>query len=202
MRLKPTSLLLVILLGALAGAQARELREFHSADKSKSFSGRLEGFDDASGVVTVRLANGAVSRIPLTALSQEDGEYIKSAGTGLQVGSKVDVQMVENSTRGEKESSGNFFITKVNSGYKINLTNRAPAELGGFEVRHRVYFAKAKAVVNPRTKKQEIEREIQFVEGTETVDAINAGQRKVLESQIAELSEMKQKPASQCTGGG
>ncbi|MCH7225977.1 DUF6288 domain-containing protein [Haloferula sp. A504] len=55
-----------------------ELRTFRNADRSRSFDGRLVGFDPASGIVRISLKHGGTRDLEFMAFSEEDQEYLKA----------------------------------------------------------------------------------------------------------------------------
>jgi len=193
-------ILLTVALGA-GTLSARELHTFNNPDKTKSFAGRLEAFDAATGKVAVRTANGTPMAFPITAVSKEDQDYIKAAAAGLALGTKLSVGMTESSERGEKQSKGNDFVTQVDGGYKLDLANLSSQTLSDFEVRYRIYYSDAEATLN-KNKQTVVKRELKFDEGTDRVSQMGPGERSTIETKKVALLEVKQKPASQCTGGG
>ena len=197
-------ILLTALFAAALGAgtlSARELHRFQNPEKSKSFEARLEAFDPASSKVSVRLANGNPLSFTLTAVCPEDQDYIRKAGAGLALGSKVSVGTTDNSKRGDKTTEGNFFITNIDGGYRIELTNLAQSEVSDFEVRYRLYYSDAEAAQN---KKQEtvVKHQLKYEEGTEKIGSLGSGDKKSIETKRVAMTEVKQKPAAQCTDGG
>ena len=54
-----------------------ELRTFFNADRSRSFEGRLVGFDPKSGMVRIRLQSGKTSDLQFLDFSPEDQQYLK-----------------------------------------------------------------------------------------------------------------------------
>lgn len=55
-----------------------ELRTFYNADRTRSFDGRLVGFDPASGIVRISLKHGGIRDMEFMAFSEEDQEYLKA----------------------------------------------------------------------------------------------------------------------------
>lgn len=196
--------LLPILLTVALGAgtlSARELHTFNNPDKTKSFAGYLEAFDVATGKVAVRNANGAPMVFPITAVCKEDQDYIRAAAGGAALASKLNVAMTESSKRGGKESKGNYFVTPVEGGYKLDVANLSTQELPDFEIRYRIYYSDAEAV-QTKSKESVVRRELKFDEGRERVGKMGPGERTTIETKKVALTEVKQKPPSQCTGGG
>ncbi len=193
-------LLLTVALGA-GTLSARELHTFNNPDKTKSFVGCLEAFDGATGKVAVRAANGAPLAFPITAVCKEDQDYIRAAAAGLALASKLTVALTESSERGEKESKGDFFVTPVDGGYKLNVANLSTQELADFEIRYRIYYSDAE-VAQTKTKESVVRRELKFDEGSARVGKMGPGERTTVETKKVALTEVKQKPPSQCTGGG
>ena len=54
-------------------------RTWTSADGSKTFEGDLAGYDEASGMVTVKMANGPVAKFGQDALSVDDIAFLKAS---------------------------------------------------------------------------------------------------------------------------
>ena len=197
-------ILLLALFAAVLGAgtlSARELHRFQNPDTSKTFESRLKAFDPASAKVSVRLANGNPLTFPLTAVCTEDQEYIQKVGATLAVGSKVTVGAAENSKRGDKTAEGNYFVTKIDGGYRIDLTNLAKSDVSDFEVRYRLYYSDAENAVD-KNKETVVKRALKYEEGTEKIGTLGIGEKKSIETKRVAMTEVKQKPAAQCTGGG
>ena len=68
------------LMGAAAPAASSTsaVRDFRSADGSKSFKGQLMSFDKATGQVTVRQVGGRIMAFSITHLHPDDQDYVKS----------------------------------------------------------------------------------------------------------------------------
>ena len=60
-----------------------ELRDYHNADRTKSFKGRLALFDPGVGLVRIRLENGRMSDLEFLNLSKEDRGYVVEATAAL-----------------------------------------------------------------------------------------------------------------------
>lgn len=198
--MKIVMLALSAALGLALTASAGEPRVFFNPDRSKSFQGQLTGFDMASQKVTVRLTNGRTITFPLGTLSKEDQEFVREKGALLGVANFLDVEMTDVSERGEKAESGNFYITRTDGKYDIAILNRGKSAVGNFEVKYRLYYEDAVRVVEE--KRIDVDRIEKFQEGSFTVEELHSGQQHNETTNSVALLHERQKPLSQCTGGG
>jgi hypothetical protein len=61
-----------------------ELRTFHNADRSKSFTARLVAFDPKSGLIRLRREDGRTVDLEFGTLSKEDQDYVKVRANGKE----------------------------------------------------------------------------------------------------------------------
>jgi len=130
---------LPILCGVMALAftassvQALEEREFHNADKSKSFKGTVIGYDAQKKKVTIRSSRGGVSHVKLSAFCEEDQKYILDNANALAASKSLEFSFKEVTGGGSKK-------TGFDTGYDISLYNRGTSEIKDIEFKYTIYY--------------------------------------------------------------
>ncbi len=200
--MKTGHLLLIPLLCLPTVLAAGDYHTFRDPDMTREFEARITGFDAESGRVSVVMRDGRRGAFGLDSISEEDQKVVRDTAVDLAVASRLDVRPSERTERGERGEEGNFFVVPVTAGFDIEVTNRNENPVEGVEIRYRVYFSRAVRGTNERTGRAEVNHVQEHIEGNETLSSLAFGQRVTVETTDVDLREMRQKPLSQCTGGG
>lgn len=114
-------LLLLLACPALADL---EWRSFESADKTKSFVGRLVGYDPARKKVTVQKKSTLrpVS-FNVSLLSEEHRKFVEDRAVELEAAGGLRMVFFENVQKLGSKRSGDTRTSNYNGGYKIEIRN-------------------------------------------------------------------------------
>ena len=110
---------LLLVFGPPAMAEI-EWRDFENADKTKSFQGRLVGYDPLAKKVTVQKKSTlrpVTFRIDL--LSKEHRIFVESRAVELEDAGGLRMMFYENVTKTGSERTGRTKTSTYNGGYKI-----------------------------------------------------------------------------------
>ena len=114
---------LLLVFGPPAMAEI-EWRDFENADKTKSFQGRLVGYDPLAKKVTVQKKSTlrpVTFRIDL--LSKEHRIFVESRAVELEATGGLRMMFYENVTKTGSERTGSTKTSTYNRGYKIEIRN-------------------------------------------------------------------------------
>ena len=101
-----------------------EWRDFENADKTKSFQGRLVGYDPLAKKVTVQKKSTlrpVTFRIDL--LSKEHRIFVESRAVELEAAGGLRMMFYENVTKTGSARTGSTKTSTYNGGYKIEIRN-------------------------------------------------------------------------------
>ena len=101
-----------------------EWRDFENADKTKSFQGRLVGYDPLAKKVTVQKKSTlrpVTFRIDL--LSKEHRIFVESRAVELEAAGGLRIMFYENVTKTGSARTGSTKTSTYNGGYKIEIRN-------------------------------------------------------------------------------
>ena len=99
-------------------------RDFENADKTKSFQGRLVGYDPLAKKVTVQKKSTlrpVTFRIDL--LSKEHRIFVESRAVELEAAGGLRMMFYENVTKTGSARTGSTKTSTYNGGYKIEIRN-------------------------------------------------------------------------------
>ena len=116
-------LFLLLVFGPPAMAEI-EWRDFENADKTKSFQGRLVGYDPLAKKVTVQKKSTlrpVTFRIDL--LSKEHRIFVESRAVELEAAGGLRMMFYENVTKTGSARTGSTKTSTYNGGYKIEIRN-------------------------------------------------------------------------------
>lgn len=114
---------LLLVFGSPAMAEI-EWRDFENADKTKSFQGRLVGYDPLAKKVTVQKKSTlrpVTFRIDL--LSKEHRIFVESRAVELEAAGGLRMMFYENVTKTGSARTGSTKTSTYNGGYKIEIRN-------------------------------------------------------------------------------
>lgn len=114
---------LLLVFGSPAMAEI-EWRDFENADKTKSFQGRLVGYDPLAKKVTVQKKSTlrpVTFRIDL--LSKEHRIFVESRAVELEAAGGLRIMFYENVTKTGSARTGSTKTSTYNGGYKIEIRN-------------------------------------------------------------------------------
>lgn len=114
---------LLLVFGPPAMAEI-EWRDFENADKTKSFQGRLVGYDPLAKKVTVQKKSTlrpVTFRIDL--LSKEHRIFVESRAVELEAAGGLRIMFYENVTKTGSARTGSTKTSTYNGGYKIEIRN-------------------------------------------------------------------------------
>ena len=114
---------LLLVFGPPAMAEI-EWRNFENADKTKSFQGRLVGYDPLAKKVTVQKKSTlrpVTFRIDL--LSKEHRIFVESRAVELEAAGGLRMMFYENVTKTGSARTGSTKTSTYNGGYKIEIRN-------------------------------------------------------------------------------
>lgn len=114
---------LLLVFGPPAMAEI-EWRDFENADKTKSFQGRLVGYDPLAKKVTVQKKSTlrpVTFRIDL--LSKEHRIFVESRAVELEAAGGLKMMFYENVTKTGSARTGSTKTSTYNGGYKIEIRN-------------------------------------------------------------------------------
>ena len=114
---------LLLVFGPPAMAEI-EWRDFENADKTKSFQGRLVGYDPLAKKVTVQKKSTlrpVTFRIDL--LSKEHRIFVESRAVELEAAGGLRMMFYENVTKTGSALTGSTKTSTYNGGYKIEIRN-------------------------------------------------------------------------------
>lgn len=114
---------LLLVFGPPAMAEI-EWRDFENADKTKSFQGRLVGYDPLAKKVTVQKKSTlrpVTFRIDL--LSKEHRIFVESRAVELEAAGGLRMMFYENVTKTGSARTGSTKTSTYNGGYKIEIRN-------------------------------------------------------------------------------
>ena len=114
---------LLLVFGPPAMAEI-EWRDFENADKTKSFQGRLVGYDPLAKKVTVQKKSTlrpVTFRIDL--LSKEHRIFVESRAVELEAAGGLRMMFYENVTKTGSARTGSTKTSTYNWGYKIEIRN-------------------------------------------------------------------------------
>ena len=119
------SRLLALLVGLAATASAElDWRGFENADKTKSFQGRLVGYNPSSRKVTVQKKTTLRPvTFSVSLLSAEHQKYVEDRAVELEAAGGLRMMFYENVQKVGSARSGSTKTSTYDGGYKIEIRN-------------------------------------------------------------------------------
>ena len=174
-------------------SSAADIREFTSADGTKTLKAKVLDYSQDKGVVKILRADGKSMTFPVKALSKEDGEYLKAWYQSTMAGRKLAVRVTDEEKKISEKKTENARVSSYNSNFKFNVRNNGTSTFENIEVKYQIFYM------------------IDGVKGTKNQDLVASGQTNIssipprtdqnLATEKVNLTKIRPLPASQCTGG-
>jgi len=188
--LMKTILFSVILLGMFAGNVFAEMRTFTSSDGQRTFQGTLLGYNSKTDVVSVRNEQGQTLHFNIDLISEKDREYVKANPPLEKI--SLDVRFDRLMNRQDSNRGKNERVTNFEAGYKINLLNYTPQDLGKVDVEYLLIYRKDKVSGDAETR---------TVRGSGSVN-LEANGKSELETTTVDLTNYFKRTITRSGGSG
>ncbi|HAA86889.1 MAG: hypothetical protein VX577_01655 [Verrucomicrobiota bacterium] len=191
-----TFTIFLISIAIVAGSGAADMREFTSADGSKTLKAKVLDYSQDKGVAKILRADGKVMTFPVKALSKDDGEYLKTWYQATMAGRKLAVRITDEEKKTSEQKTSNSKVSSYDSNFKLNVRNNGTSPFENIEVKYQIFYT------------------IDGVKGTKSQDVVASGQTNIssifprtdqnLVTEKVALTKIRPLPASQCatTGSG
>ena len=183
----------LITISFIAVSAAADIREFTSADGTKTLKAKVLDYSQDKGVVKMLRVDGKAMTFPVKALSKEDGEYLKVWYQSTMAGRKLAVRITDEEKKISERKTENARVSSYNSNFKFNVRNNGTSTFENIEVKYQIFYM------------------IDGVKGTKNQDLVASGQTNIssipprtdqnLATEKVNLTKIRPLPASQCTGG-
>ena len=183
----------LISIAFIAVSAAADLREFTSADGTKTLKAKVLDYSQDKGVVKILRADGKPMTFPVKALSKEDGEYLKVWYQSTMAGRKLAVRVTDEEKKISERKTENARVSSYNSNFKFNVRNNGTSTFENIEVKYQIFYM------------------VDGVKGTKNQDLVASGQTNIssifprtdqnLTTEKVTLTKIRPLPASQCAGG-
>ena len=110
-------------------------RKFHTPDYSKSFKGRIVGFDQGKETISVQTKRSKMT-VPLDKLSERDIAYYEEIKDLVLASKSLSIGLKETKAKAVR----NGRASSVNTNFAINLANSSPQEMKDIEVKYVTYY--------------------------------------------------------------
>ncbi len=110
-------------------------RKFHTPDYSKSFKGRIVGFDQGKETISVQTKKSTLT-VPLDKLSERDVAYYEEIKDLVLASKSLSISVKE--TKAKASRNGRAITVDTNFG--INLANRSAQSIKDIEVKYVTYY--------------------------------------------------------------
>lgn len=140
MKVKGIALFLVALAGAVSAA---EWRTFENADQTKSFVGRLVGYDPAKKLVTVqkkKTLRAVTFKVDL--LSEENRDFVEERAMQLEAAGGLRMMFYESVEKTASTRNAGSRTSSYNGGFKIEIRNYLRRPIQDVEVDYLVIYRK------------------------------------------------------------
>lgn len=189
-----TQLAAIFLLSSLSQA---EWREFTSVDGSKKVKAEVRGYDEASGMVALRLEGNRTINASVSAFIEEDQAFIKKAAVTLLAGRNLLIEFSDEETEvSEKRNPTNGYRTvRKESGYKMEMRNNSTAPFEGLTADYQIFYASYSAPSKDRSRNDKVKfasMDLPLMQPREEV---------TIETEAVNLTEITKLPLSECKGG-
>ncbi len=136
------TLSLLALLTTIASADV-EWRTFENAEKTKSFTGRLVGYDSTKALVTVQKKS---TMRPVTfkvaLLSEENRKFVEERSIELEAAGGLRMTFYETVTKTDSKRTAATRTSNYNGGFRIEIRNYLRRMIEGVEVDYIVIYRK------------------------------------------------------------
>ena len=183
----------LITISFIAVSAAADIREFTSADGTKTLKAKVLDYSQDKGVVKMLRVDGKAMTFPVKALSKEDGEYLKVWYQSTMAGRKLAVRITDEEKKISEKKTENARVSSYNSNFKFNVRNNGTSPFENIEVKYQIFYM------------------VDGVKGTKNQDLVASGQTNIssifprtdqnLTTEKVNLTKIRPLPASQCTGG-
>ena len=183
----------LISIAFIALSSAADIREFTSADGTKTLKAKVLDYSQDKGVVKMLRVDGKAMTFPVKALSKEDGEYLKVWYQSTMAGRKLAVRITDEEKKISERKTENARVSSYNSNFKFNVRNNGTSPFENIEVKYQIFYM------------------VDGVKGTKNQDLVASGQTNIssifprtdqnLTTEKVNLTKIRPLPASQCTGG-
>ena len=183
----------LITISFIAVSAAADIREFTSADGTKTLKAKVLDYSQDKGVVKMLRVDGKAMTFPVKALSKEDGEYLKVWYQSTMAGRKLAVRITDEEKKISERKTENARVSSYNSNFKFNVRNNGTSPFENIEVKYQIFYM------------------VDGVKGTKNQDLVASGQTNIssippstdqnLATEKVNLTKIRPLPASQCTGG-
>lgn len=183
----------LITISFIAVSAAADIREFTSADGTKTLKAKVLDYSQDKGVVKILRVDGKAMTFPVKALSKEDGEYLKVWYQSTMAGRKLAVRITDEEKKISERKTENARVSSYNSNFKFNVRNNGTSPFENIEVKYQIFYM------------------VDGVKGTKNQDLVASGQTNIssifprtdqnLTTEKVNLTKIRPLPASQCTGG-
>jgi len=183
----------LITISFIAVSAAADIREFTSADGTKTLKAKVLDYSQDKGVVKMLRVDGKAMTFPVKALSKEDGEYLKVWYQSTRAGRKLAVRITDEEKKISERKTENARVSSYNSNFKFNVRNNGTSPFENIEVKYQIFYM------------------VDGVKGTKNQDLVASGQTNIssifprtdqnLTTEKVNLTKIRPLPASQCTGG-
>lgn len=110
-------------------------RNFYNPDYSKSFSGRIVGFDESKQTIAVQTKKSKIN-VPLDQLSERDLAYYEEIKDLVIASKSLGVSIKETADKATREGRA---ITR-NTYFEVTLANRSATKIENIEVKYTTYY--------------------------------------------------------------
>ncbi len=183
----------LITISFIAVSAAADIREFTSADGTKTLKAKVLDYFQNKGIVKMLRVDGKAMTFPVKALSKEDGEYLKVWYQSTMAGRKLAVRITDEEKKISERKTENARVSSYNSNFKFNVRNNGTSPFENIEVKYQIFYM------------------VDGVKGTKNQDLVASGQTNIssifprtdqnLTTEKVNLTKIRPLPASQCTGG-
>ena len=172
----------IVLAVFCAGARAGEIYRDFTNTKGQTVRGRVVSFDTRKGIVQIEPEKGKKARIPLSALIEEDQEYVRAWGNAQNFMNTGRFRISADCNREKNESKsgvqGIYDRDVKNVGYKITLDNHSDVALSNIQLEYCIFYEQED--FKNGSDKAICEQGIYC--GKMDIDGIEAGTEKVLQT--------------------
>ena len=186
----------LISIAFVVASGAADMREFTSADGSKTLNAKVLDYSQAKGVAKILRADGKVMTFPVKALSNKDGEYLKAWYQATMAGRKLAVRVTDEEKKTSEAKTSNAKVSSYESNFKLNVRNNGTSPFENIEVKYQIFYT------------------VDGVKGTKSQNLVASGETSIssifprtdqnLSTEKIALTKIRPLPASQCatTGAG
>ena len=117
-KMKTITIFLISIAFAAVSAGA-DVREFTSADGSKTLKAKVLDYSQDKGVVKMLRVDGKVMTFPVNALSEKDGEYLKVWYQSTMAARKLEVRIKDEEKKTSEKKTSNARVSSYDSNFNL-----------------------------------------------------------------------------------